>query len=137
MLERFLVPEKDRVYVQHDAMHGATEAIFSKMGLTSDDAKTSADALMTSDLRGCESHGVSNMLRRYVDWYGTGEINANPNVKITRESDTTANLDGDEGLSVDGDYGPITEAAVRRFQEQFGLEVSGRVGPPMRGVTRP
>ena len=68
MLERFLVPEADRVYVQHDRMHDATSAIFSKMGLTDEDAKTSADALMTSDLRGCESHGVSNMLRRYVDW---------------------------------------------------------------------
>lgn len=100
MLERFLVPEKDRVYVEHDAMHNATETIFSKMGLSGADAKTSADALMTSDLRGCESHGVSNMLRRYVGWYGAGEMNPKPNVRVTRESDTTANLDGDEGLGL-------------------------------------
>ncbi len=100
MLERFLVPEQDRVYVQNDRMHAATNAIFSKMGLSAADARTSADALMTSDLRGCESHGVSNMLRRYVEWYGKGEMNPTPNIRVTRESDTTANLDGDEGLGL-------------------------------------
>ncbi|HAG55570.1 MAG TPA: hypothetical protein DCL17_04115, partial [Dehalococcoidia bacterium] len=30
--------------------------------------------LMTSDLRGCESHGVSNQLRVYVQMYGDREI---------------------------------------------------------------
>lgn len=100
MLERFLVPDKDRVYVTHDKMHAATEAIFLKMGLSADDARLSADVLMTSDLRGCESHGVSNMLARYVDWYGKGEINPAPDIKVTRESDVTANLDGDEGLGL-------------------------------------
>ncbi len=100
MLERFLVPDQDRVYVQHDDMHAATKAIFNKMGLSESNSQTSADALMTSDLRGCESHGVSNMLRRYVGWYNTGEMNPTPNVRVTRESDTTANLDGDEGLGL-------------------------------------
>lgn len=100
MLERFLVPEKDRVYVTHDNMHAATKAIFSKMGLSAADATRSADVLMTSDLRGCESHGVSNMLANYVDWYSKGEMNPTPNVRVTRESDTTANLDGDSGLGL-------------------------------------
>lgn len=100
MLERFMVPEKDRVYVQHDVMHGATREIFLKMGLTDEDATLSADVLMTSDLRGCESHGVSNMLSHYVDWYAKGHANPRPNLQITRESDTTANIDGDEGLGL-------------------------------------
>ena len=32
-------------------------------------------------------------------------------------------------LAVDGHWGPGTEAQVRIFQEKFGLDVDGRVGP--------
>ena len=100
MLERFLVPEKDRVFIEPDKMRQATIEIFEKCGLSKADAGLSADVLLTSDLRGCESHGVSNQLRVYVKMYGDREINPAPNVRVTRETDTTANLDGDGGLGL-------------------------------------
>ncbi|MDA1257699.1 MAG: Ldh family oxidoreductase, partial [Chloroflexi bacterium] len=100
MLERFFVPEEDRVYVDQQQMRTATEAVFRKMGQTDDDATLSADVLMLSDLRGCESHGVSNMLASYIEQYGAGNINPRPNVRVIRESDTTATLDCDRGLGL-------------------------------------
>ena len=98
MLERFHVPVADRVYVKQEKMRAATETVFRKMGLTEDDATLSADVLMLSDLRGCETHGVSNMLREYVNGYNEGNIIAQPEITTLRESPTTATMDGGGGL---------------------------------------
>jgi peptidoglycan hydrolase-like protein with peptidoglycan-binding domain len=32
-------------------------------------------------------------------------------------------------LAIDGEFGPMTEAAVKKFQRQEHLEVDGQVGP--------
>ena len=98
MLKHFLVPEEDQVLVSEKTARAGTQAIFEKMGLPSDEAKSCADVLITSDLRGCESHGISNMLRAYVESYSNGSYNARPNVKTVRESSVTATWDGDQGL---------------------------------------
>lgn len=42
-----------------------------------------------------------------------------------------ARLDPSPELGVDGDFGPMTEAAVIRFQKQSELEANGAVGPEM------
>jgi L-2-hydroxycarboxylate dehydrogenase (NAD+) len=100
MLERFHVPVEDRVYVKQEKMRAATETVFRKIGLTEDDAALSADVLMLSDLRGCETHGVSNMLREYVNGYNEGNIIAQPEITTLRESPTTATMDGGGGLGL-------------------------------------
>ena len=100
MLERFLVPEKDRVYIKPENISRATTQIFRKMGLSKKDSELSTDVLMTSDMRGCETHGVSNMLRTYVKQFGAGELNAVPKLTLTRETTVTANIDGDAGLGL-------------------------------------
>ena len=51
MLERFLVPEKDRVYIKFENISEATTQIFKKMGLSNQDAELSTKVLLTSDLR--------------------------------------------------------------------------------------
>jgi len=100
MLKRFLVPEADQVLVAESAARDATEAIFRKMRLPVEDAAIAADVLITSDLRGCESHGVSNMLRAYVAMYGAGQMNPRPELKVLRESPVSTALDADTGLGI-------------------------------------
>ena len=47
MLERFLVPEKDRVYIKFENISEATTQIFKKMGLSNQDAELSTKVLLS------------------------------------------------------------------------------------------
>ena len=98
MLERFKVPDADRVYVPSARVRTAAVSVFLAMGLSDANARQAADVLVTNDLRGVETHGVSNMLRSYVAGYRSGELNPNPAVETERESGTTAILNADGGL---------------------------------------
>lgn len=101
MLELFRVPEADRAYIQADQVRQATAVILQHVGLDEEGASTVADVLVTNDLRGVESHGVSNGLRAYLkDYSGQGRerLNPRPNLQIVRESDTTATVDADWAL---------------------------------------
>ena len=123
MLKRFLVPEKDQVMVSEADARAATEAIFVKMGLPEDDAVLATDVLITSDLRGCESHGVSNMLRNYVAMYGANRMNPNPDWKIERESPVSATIDGDQGVGIQ--IGPKAMQIAIDKAEQTGMGAVG------------
>ena len=100
MLERFHVPEDEAVRVMPDRMREATNTVFLKMGLSESDAELSTDVLLYADLNGVDTHGVSNMLRMYVQGYQAGNINPNPEMRIIRESSVTASFDGDGGLGL-------------------------------------
>ncbi len=100
MLDRFKVPEEDRVYVPHEQMRGATHDLFLSAGLAGEDAALAADVLIFNDLRGVETHGVSNMLRIYLERYRSGEMEPRPDFTITRETATTVVVDGGGGLGL-------------------------------------
>ena len=73
MLERFHVPDSEAVRLGADDVRAVTEAIFDNLGLSQADAARSADVLVYADLKGIDTHGISNMLRMYVQGYQTGE----------------------------------------------------------------
>jgi LDH2 family malate/lactate/ureidoglycolate dehydrogenase len=100
MLDRFKVPETDQVRVMATDLRHTVAAIFEKCNVPAEDAAIGADVLVSTDLRGVDSHGVSNMLRSYVQSYQRGDYNPRPNMRIVRESPSTATIDGDGGLGV-------------------------------------
>ena len=100
MLERFKVPSENEVRIPEKSLRQTVTAIFEKMGVTAEDSAIGADVLVTADLRGVETHGVSNMLRAYVSAYGDGSLNPRPEWQAVRESPGTATIDADKGLAV-------------------------------------
>ena len=100
MLEKFHVRPEDEVRVREEDLRTTVAAIFEKLNVPPQDAKLAADVLVTADLRGVETHGVSNMLRTYVKNYNDQEINPRPEWKIVRETPATANIDSDTGHGI-------------------------------------
>ena len=97
-LERFKVPPKDQVRIPEASLRRTVKAIFEAMGESPEDAELGADVLVTSDLKGVESHGASNLMRSYVGSYGEGVTKPGASWRIVRESPGTATIDADKGL---------------------------------------
>src|SRR5215216_7698999 len=100
MLPRFHVPAADQVLVSESALRRTVKEVFIACGVPADDAADGADVLVSADLRGVETHGVSNMLRAYVAMFKDGDLNPAPDVKLLRNAPGIANLDGDRGLGI-------------------------------------
>src|SRR3989475_12760177 len=100
ILERFKVPQKDQVLVSEAALRRTVTQIFEKLGVSPDDAADAADVLTMTDLRGVETHGVSNMLRAYVRDYKAGKLDPRPGWRIVRESPGTAVIDAERRLGI-------------------------------------
>jgi LDH2 family malate/lactate/ureidoglycolate dehydrogenase len=76
-----------------------TVRVFRHFGVPEEDAQLAAEVLATSDLRGIDSHGVAR-LHTYFDMLTLGRINPTPEVKIVRQTASTATVDGDNGLGL-------------------------------------
>lgn len=88
------------VLVHHQALRGTVRDVLHAAGLPEPDAAVAADVLVAADLRGVESHGVSNMLRRYLEWIDSGHLNPRPQPALLHEAPCTAAYDGDAGLGI-------------------------------------
>src|SRR5438093_6122915 len=91
--------------------------VFQTFGVPLPDAEQAADILVLSDLRGIDSHGIAR-LRSYVSMLSIGRINPRPNIRIVRESLSTATVDGDNGLGLV--VGPRGNAIAMEKAEHAG-----------------
>jgi LDH2 family malate/lactate/ureidoglycolate dehydrogenase len=80
-------------------LHAFTKRVFTKLGVPDPDAGLAADVLAAADLRGIDSHGVAR-LHTYFDLLSAGRIKPRPTLRVVRESQSTATVDGDNGLGL-------------------------------------
>ncbi|MBI3878344.1 MAG: Ldh family oxidoreductase [Verrucomicrobia bacterium] len=83
--------------VSADLLSRQTAAILSAWGLPKEQVEATTHVLVSANLRGIDSHGVS-MLTLYDEHRRGGKLTLKPEVKVVRESPVTALIDGDGGL---------------------------------------
>lgn len=106
------------LFIQPDELKDFMRIAFLRLGVSEKDAEICAEILITSDLRGIESHGVGR-LRMYVDRIHQGLIEPAAKAEIVRESPTTAVIDGHHGIGmVIGHYS--MSLAIQKAKE-FGM----------------
>lgn len=124
MLDCFKVPEEIAVRVEHRKMHTLVHAIFRSLAMSEEAAKDAADVLIYADLRGIDSHGISNMLPTYVEGLRNGTINSRPTMTCTQDSAATLSFDCDRGLGL-AQGRTLMAAAMERARTQGIAYVTG------------
>jgi LDH2 family malate/lactate/ureidoglycolate dehydrogenase len=126
VLDYLKVREEEAVYVKAERLKELVTRIFERLGVPQEDAAIAADVLVLADLRGVDSHGVSNYMERtYVPGLKDGRINPRPRIRIVRETPATALMDGDSGLGLVVGYRAM-ELAIRKAKEVGGAFVAVR-----------
>ena len=117
VLEEMQIKPEDAVRVSADLLRRLVSGIFQRLNVPSEDADIAADVLVTADLRGVDTHGVSNYIEmHYVPGLTSGRINARPNIHVVRETIATALVDGDGGLGHVVGYRAM-ELAMKKAKE--------------------
>lgn len=119
MLEQFHIPPEIEVRVSPDDMRATVVDIFLALGMPEPDARQATDVLLYADVRGIDSHGVSNMLRVYVERIRSGQINLHPKWRVTREAAAVCTIDSDGAHG--GVIGPEAMRMAIERADQFGI----------------
>ena len=86
--------------MSHDDLYTAVEAILGALGCPLEDRLRCADTLLYADLRGIDSHGVSNLMPSYLERLKNGFVNPAPKLWMLREAKATATVDNHRGLDL-------------------------------------
>lgn len=89
--------EKDKIIATAETLLIFCRAVFEKLGVPPEEARIAADAIVESNLRGVDTHGVIRMLVYSAKLKG-GYVNPKPNLRPLRETKGTALIDGGNGF---------------------------------------
>lgn len=109
--------EVETIVFPQEQLRAFSQSTFEYFDVPTEDAKLAAEVLAASDLRGIDSHGVAR-LHTYFDMLELKRINPKPEIKIVRESLSTATVDGDNGLGLV--VGPRSNEIAMRKAEEAG-----------------
>jgi LDH2 family malate/lactate/ureidoglycolate dehydrogenase len=85
------------VYIDASTLENFMKDVFEGLGVPKEDARIIANVLITSDLRGIESHGIQRC-KMYYDRIKEGIYETNTKIDIIKNGSTTALLDGNCGM---------------------------------------
>ena len=85
------------VFMDAETLENFMRDVFIGLGVPKKDAQSIADVLITSDLRGIESHGIQRC-KMYYDRIKKGIYEAETKINVIKEGPTTALLDGNCGM---------------------------------------
>jgi len=88
---------REIIYIPVNVIQDFMIAVFEGLGTPPADARICAEVLIASDLRGIESHGVGR-LKYYYDRITAGVQFTTTKIKIVKETETTALIDGHHGM---------------------------------------
>jgi L-2-hydroxycarboxylate dehydrogenase (NAD+) len=87
----------EKSYIPVHVVESFMVDVFRGLGVPREDAKICTDVLITSDLRGIESHGIAR-LKYYYDRIKAGVQFTTTEIEIVKETETTALVDGHHGM---------------------------------------
>ncbi len=108
----------DIVYVDTGTLENFIRDVFIGLGVPDEDATIIADVLITSDLRGIDSHGIQRC-KMYYDRIKEGIYEVNTKIDVVKDGPTTALLDGNCGMGHVIAYKAM-KMAIEKAKE-FGL----------------
>ena len=91
-----------------------------KVGMGLDDARITAEVLVTADMRGTTTHGTIG-LKGYIRQIQEGGMNPKADIEIVREGPTWAVVDGHSGLGVVTSYKATKLAIAKAKSNAVGL----------------
>jgi len=109
---------KSVVYIDFRTLKNFIRDVFIGLNVKRSDADIIADVLITSDLRGIDSHGIQRC-KMYYDRIKEGIYNTDTKIKIVKKGPTTAVIDGGCGLGPVIGYKAM-KLAIRKAKK-YGL----------------
>ncbi|OFX13417.1 MAG: hypothetical protein A2Z18_01480 [Armatimonadetes bacterium RBG_16_58_9] len=106
-------------------------AVLEAHGVPPEDAMITAAHLVAANLRGVDTHGVIR-LKGYIQRIESGGNNPRANIKVVRDTQMTAVMDGDNSLGQVGGYRAM-ELAIRKA-EHAGIGVVAMRGSNHYGM---
>jgi ureidoglycolate dehydrogenase (NAD+) len=84
-------------YVEGQKLRSFVEQVLVQVGVSSVDARVTADVLVAADISGIDSHGVVR-LSHYIRRLDNGTLKKQPNIRFERKAPAIGLVDGDDGL---------------------------------------
>ena len=97
-LEKTILPSSDdTISIEFDVLRHFMKDVFIALGVPDEDADIIADVLITSDLKGVNSHGIQRC-KIYYDRIKAGIYNPRTEMEIVNNNNATAVIDGHCGM---------------------------------------